>query len=259
MECFIPFRVLSSLTDLYFLLARYCRPFSSNPSNGRLYPARCLQKNKNKLNDTCTVRCNPGFIPRFSSLQTLTCYSNGFWSRTRITECVRKYHVHSRLGPLCSHCAIVKQWIVSTESWCGYAKRREVLAGVSRVSPSSEQKRRATKIQTSATSFFMAFSISTSTFSWYNLLFYSLRRHRLDQRLQGWGFHCPLPRTLLPLYKRLDFFLGRCEITHSDNLLPLPSHPTLKLKPWSVIYVNGEMKVISEKWFFFILLYHSYL
>ena len=95
-------------TDLYFLLARYCRPFSSNPSNGRLYPARCLQKNKNKLNDTCTVRCNPGFIPRFSSLQTLTCYSNGFWSRTRITECVRKYHVHSRLGPLCSHCAIVK-------------------------------------------------------------------------------------------------------------------------------------------------------
>ena len=96
-----------------------------------------------------------------------------------------------------SGCSRLKQWIVLSESWCGYMLNTVKIywADVSSVSPSSQQKtfllllfllwRRANAQKVSSINLHGVQHVPTSTFSWYNSLFYSLRRHRSTLVLTG--------------------------------------------------------------------------
>ena len=68
------------------------------------------------------------------------------------------------------------EWIVSTESWCGYVKHGEELLS---------WRFECWPLFFCFFSFFTVFNIPTSTFSWYNSLFYSLRRLRSTLVLTG--------------------------------------------------------------------------
>ena len=76
---------------LYFfpLEAIYCPPLK-RPDNGKLKPFRCGERNNNKFNDTCSVGCNPGYIPENPAGQITSCLENGTWSNPTLTGCKRK-------------------------------------------------------------------------------------------------------------------------------------------------------------------------
>ena len=69
--------------------AIYCPPLK-RPDNGKLKPFRCDDRNNNKFNDTCSVTCNPGYIPENPLGQVTTCLENGTWSNPSLTSCKRK-------------------------------------------------------------------------------------------------------------------------------------------------------------------------
>ncbi|CAH3044625.1 unnamed protein product [Porites lobata] len=67
----------------------YCPPLK-RPDNGKLKPFRCGERNNNKFNDTCSLSCNPGYIPENPAGQVTTCLENGTWSNPYLTGCKRK-------------------------------------------------------------------------------------------------------------------------------------------------------------------------
>ena len=69
--------------------AIYCPPLK-RPDNGKLKPFRCGERNDNKFNDTCSLSCNPGYIPENPAGQVITCLENGTWSNPYLTGCKRK-------------------------------------------------------------------------------------------------------------------------------------------------------------------------
>ncbi|KAK3708725.1 hypothetical protein QZH41_004430 [Actinostola sp. cb2023] len=71
----------------------YCSPLS-NAINGKLHPPRCVQTKANVFNDTCTVQCNPGFIPRDITFARSVCRENGRWNSTLVTDCIRKHETN---------------------------------------------------------------------------------------------------------------------------------------------------------------------
>jgi len=74
---------------LLFGVAIYCPPLRK-PDNGELTPARCGERNRNKFNDTCSVTCNPGYIPVNPAGQMTTCLDDGSWKNPLLTGCKRK-------------------------------------------------------------------------------------------------------------------------------------------------------------------------
>ena len=69
--------------------AIYCPPLK-RPDNGKLKPFHCGERNNNKFNDTCSLSCNPGYIPENPAGQVTTCLENGTWSNPSLTGCKRK-------------------------------------------------------------------------------------------------------------------------------------------------------------------------
>ena len=69
--------------------AIYCPPLK-RPDNGKLKPFRCGERNDNKFNDTCSLSCNPGYIPENPAGQVITCLENGTWSNPYLSGCKRK-------------------------------------------------------------------------------------------------------------------------------------------------------------------------
>ena len=83
--------LLFVLVRIYFFPgeAVYCPPLK-RPDNGKLKPFRCGERNDNKFNDTCSLSCNPGYIPENPAGQVITCLENGTWSNPYLTGCKRK-------------------------------------------------------------------------------------------------------------------------------------------------------------------------
>lgn len=87
-----PFLFPFACSCLYFCFlvkAIYCPPLK-RPDDGKLKPFRCDDRNNNKFNDTCSVSCNPGYIPENPAGQVTTCLENGTWSNPYLTGCKRK-------------------------------------------------------------------------------------------------------------------------------------------------------------------------
>ena len=78
-----------SFIFLFPVEAIYCPPLK-RPDNGKLKPFRCGERNNNKFNDTCSLSCNPGYIPENPAGQETTCLENGTWSNPSLTGCKRK-------------------------------------------------------------------------------------------------------------------------------------------------------------------------
>lgn len=78
-----------SFIFLFPVEAIYCPPLK-RPDNGKLKPVRCGERNNNKFNDTCSLSCNPGYVPENPAGQVTTCLENGTWGNPSLTCCKRK-------------------------------------------------------------------------------------------------------------------------------------------------------------------------
>ena len=66
---------------------RYCSAFSQDyPANAKLAPPRCYQKDQNIYQDTCTMTCNSGYVPKDPRYLVATCQNDGYWGG-RFTYC----------------------------------------------------------------------------------------------------------------------------------------------------------------------------